>query len=496
MPNRIGPGGPFLTATPSTSASPAVDDEDGWWAGNLTAIPRALAAASLATSVASNSFQYTEEIVPYLPVQTQATPSGQRAQHKPIFIKWDQSDDLPVVVTPRAFDEDGWQPPVTVAARIPLPVFDTEELPSRTVFEEDQPQLVTIVPGIPLPVFETEELPVKTVFEEDGQLQPVVDSRASLAQQANEELPIAPSVSALEESDWASSFYAKAVVIQPWNVDDDLPALVAPVVGPGLGGSYQQRAQYTIRLTRADQGDDLPITVTPAIPDEVDGSGFKTNIPDAVARASQSDEDFPTLVAPISAIPDEVEGPDFRPKIKEADGILWATEEEILPQPPQDEVYWQPYFTLQPTAKSIYLPDAEEFPAGNLFPLASEEYNILQMVTVPVPQPVIVTFGGDEEMGDFVEVEEVHERGAKWPVRAIEFLTKIKNRFYWFRDESELPKEEPVKAPAQKSPSIVAKVDPAIAEEVKAIAEVQSDAEIAKRKRIERNNEAIMKLFI
>lgn len=85
--------------------------------------------------------------------------------------------------------------------------------------------------------------------------------------------------------------------------------------------------------------------------------------------------------------------------------------------------------------------------------------------------------------------------GAKWPVKVAEYLTKIKDRFYWFRDESELPKDEPVRA----KPSKViqkAEVAPVIAEKVKAEIEVQFNAELAKRKQIEQNNEAIMKLFL
>jgi len=110
------------------------------------------------------------------------------------------------------------------------------------------------------------------------------------------------------------------------------------------------------------------------------------------------------------------------------------------------------------------------------------------------------------QAGDAELIVESRKDGARWPVKwkVQQYLTKIKDRFYWFRDESELPKDEPV-VPAVKKVFTgqppVAQAEPVISQSaVEVVAQMDKEAdaraEVAKREQIERNNEAIMKLMI
>lgn len=165
---------------------------------------------------------------------------------------------------------------------------------------------------------------------------------------------------------------------------------------------------------------------------------------------------------------------------------------EELPFFSIDDADWKAYW-IAPALWTEFANTAEAIPPQPE-PLNMEDVYDTS-VTVPIAPPVAVVFGADEQGGEFIvpPVVETRDLGAKWPVRAREYLTKIKDRFYWFRDESELPKEE---VAAKAATVAVAKVEPVVAERVKTEVEVQSAAEVAKRKRIEQMNEAILKLFI
>lgn len=384
--------------------------------------------ALAAPQAQSGSVQYTN-------------PYGERAQHKPLYIKWDQQDDLPVIVTPPAFDEDWWQPPVTLAARIQTPTWgESEDFPVRSVFDE------------------IEHVPFT---------QPAL--RVGEPPQANDDFPVAAAAFALDESDWSAPFYQKPIVIQPWVVEEEFPVPVSAVPGPDLGAPFPQRARHTTNFIRWDQNDDLPVTVTAAafedgeqpfvtsrVPVQIfpqsdddlpvvsalDESELQPAVPKSlpVHSVQQTDDelpitpgaviveenewnapfysktiivqpwpvedDFPTffsvtpgpslgapfpqrlrhtttfvrwaphddLPAPVAAaVPDEIEGPDFPPKIREAEGIMWATDEEIVPPRALDEADWVSPAPVIPVPRVVYLPD-EQIPSLTIFGVPEEFY--------------------------------------------------------------------------------------------------------------------------
>lgn len=150
-----------------------------------------------------------------------------------------------------------------------------------------------------------------------------------------------------------------------------------------------------------------------------------------------------------------------------------------------------PSVLVSPQAYSLVGSDQEIVPQP--VPLQVEdEYWLQQALYVAPVVPTVFVPGGDEEMGDFVPppVVETLDLGAKWPLKFRQYLTKIKDRFYWFTDESELPKE--------KAPSSVLKVaqKPVIEPVLAAAVSDKIAEEKARLEKIKRTNEAIMQLFM
>lgn len=394
---------------------------------NAVALASTAAVISTSVAIATGINLQADEVPLWLPSEaTQVAPYGQRARSTTLFIKWNQTDELPFVSAAPALDDLGWTPPPAAIPEAGGIIWATADdgIPGVVIDDDYWLRFEPVYTPIPRLIAIDEELPT-------AQAQTIVEEELWLPARGQ---------------NFAPQFYTNPS-------QDELPVStvfeedVRPVANvANVVQSYAQPAE-----------DELPTPPVTILEEETVFSTAKIE-PIGQYLITQPDEIFPAVVIE--------EGEWVAPFKPQPDGLAFSlvgTEPEIVPQPTPLNVEEDYQYTM--------LTSAEVFKIS--LPVFVEE-DSPELSTPPV-------------------VEE-RDLGAKWPVKVTEFLTKIKDRFYWFRDEKELPKDKT--DAVQKSSPAVALVEPEIAGEAKSIAEVQSDAEVAKRKRIERNNEAIMKLFI
>lgn len=390
MPLRISPGGPFLVPPPAPPPPPLPADEesDAWWAGAqqcFTSVPRAAAAAVLGVAIAtSGSFLQQDEVVPWVGVEAAPTTQSmaQRVRATTTFLRWDQAEELPAAA---ALEEEYQLSLVVRPTLIVAPLLgEADELQSG-LEEVEGASLVAlrVNPQLAPPWAPDDELSRGPVIEEEyaPELRLVVARTAPQVLVADEEVVAAASFS-IEETDWQPAatlpLQTKSFVYLP---DSDEPAgfTAASAVSPDAAGApYGQRLRHAAVIKAWGGTDDFAIPAAPGVPDEE----IWTWQPAALQAVLRVTLQLQVLWAPgddlvtpaVPAVPADEPWTELPAPKVDLTGIIWATDEEIIPQLNLQESDWQ--VDVPPLARAVvFLPAAGDEIVPQPTPLhVNEEY--------------------------------------------------------------------------------------------------------------------------
>ena len=357
------------------------DGGDSWWSSaNLAAIPIAIAAASLAASVAAAGTinRHNDEIVPQaVSVSGQAGSAyGARLRHTTLFLQQPATDELPAQAATPVFEDDTWKAYWRTPEVVSYGFGSNEDfVPAPATFAPDEDywfglraRLVDALVVVPA---STDEIgtPATTLGVDETESQPIPPKEKDPTGifWATGDSGI-PAVAVAEEDYWWRPWWLPTKIQSIVSVDDDI--VPQPVGGggsvAGLETCYGQRLQHSTVFLRWPANDEFP-PQSATIVEESDWQQQVVAKP-RVQQLPRVDDDLP--VTPVAIIVED--DPWLAPQVAR-DAIRVqppSSDEEIVPQPAPLNV--------------------------------EDEYDIRAMLySVKVP-PVVVLFGGDEEMGDFV----------------------------------------------------------------------------------------------
>jgi hypothetical protein len=336
------PGSADLQSTPPPSL--VDDDLGGGWGGiarNLVAVPLAIAAASLATSVAiaGTLNRPVDEVPAWLPGEAAPINVGtQRAVHRPVYVQWGQGDELPTAAAPPALDEEGWQPFVRplvsgVASGVAQPWHANDEI--ELLWLDDEP-------GQPLTARLAYSLPPQPWQVDDG-------------------IAFAPPAQVVDEDGWwPSERVASRIPAQPWQVDDEIT---------------QSAPEAT--------GDVAPISV-----------GTQRAVHRPVYIKWTADDDFPGIPPTPLGVDDDYWTAPRAWQSATVRALWWGEDELGTPAAPLtvDDAYWQPTTFAGGTVSIIAVWAGDEAPA----PRVDEEYRWTGYVAPLRPWVVQPWYATDE----------------------------------------------------------------------------------------------------
>jgi hypothetical protein len=339
--------------------------EDDWWSGAqqcFVGVALAAAATLTSTSLLARQIHQQDDVIGAAPPQGQAemgstAPATQRARILPTFVKWDQQDDLPAQAPTVVFDDTGWwfQEPArpqpvpqrtwddqVLPAQAPTVVFDDtgwwfqqparpQPVPQRTWDDQVLPALLalavedadwssptTALPGPVLRIWSEDDLrPTPAVFTpNDDDPAPRTQATAEVTAilwATNEEIVPASPVFSADDAYWQAPIRAlQPSVRQPTFANDEV-VTVPPAV------------------TVAEEYWSAPITAL--------------SMPSVRVWAEEDLRPTPAVFAPNDDDP-----APRTPATGKVRVTLWATNEEIVQQPPpaigQEDTWSRPITAL------------------------------------------------------------------------------------------------------------------------------------------------------
>lgn len=280
-------------------------------------------------------------------------PYSQRARVDPVFIAWAQGDVLPQQAAPLAVDEEPWKPATAIDDRITSIVWATnEDALQAPALDDGAWSLPVTVRATPFPTrhFYQDEITTPAaplgIDVDPWVTTPVILEPAKWVQYHDELRPTPAPPLQVDDSEWVrfgpvlSS--ADGII---WASDDD----IAPAFAPE--DSTWFRPTWSIpQPIRAHwhQDDPLPVAAAP-LGIDVDPWVRATVVLEPAKWLAHLDE----LIVPPAA-PLQVEDDAWWPQVsrqKEADGIIWATDDDIAPAFAAEDVVGWPLFPTAPLAR-------------------------------------------------------------------------------------------------------------------------------------------------
>lgn len=278
------------------------DDSDSFFSGFQRAVVGiALAAAAvLPVHAAQRVVSQPQDEVPYATGTGigYGTPQrGFRATNSPKFHLWAQGDDLPVSAAPTIVEETEFQPPVfKTEFKLSGPEWD-DQFPRYGIEEdyswgywkaEEKVNLLLQSEDSDLPV-----TPAPTIVEDESFIpwanQPITDSRVW---SEGDELP---TLTYLDEEGWVPVWRTPSPVFSLWDQSEEIVPQPATTIF-------------------SDEGEFQPPVF----------------VPKALFKVWEDTDEWPT---PVTSLPFEEDWDYTFLSLDSATYIVWATDEEIIPQP-------------------------------------------------------------------------------------------------------------------------------------------------------------------
>lgn len=180
-----------------------------------------------------------------------------------------------------------------------------------------------------------------------------------------------------------------------WDVTDELPTAGAPTVALDDGYQWQLYGYRVPQLQIVGPNwDDQTIqtTVTPLPIDEDYWQPFKASQVAPVVQVWNAPDECPT---PLIFTPTEDDPPaaSYAPPV--ANVVVWATDEEIVPQPPPyalDDSTWQPPFSVRATVVAPVFIDSDLYSS---FALAEDNWQVPGAIKIA---PSVCVFQDDDQI--------------------------------------------------------------------------------------------------